>query len=98
MFAQPQFDQNATGDESEAEPPSSQQRFKPGGSTRHAALRRNYTNPGNSASNADRDRRAEGKDEDETVGEHEELMTRVPQQTERPMATVQLTVIKSEAD
>ena len=32
------------------------------------------------------------------VGEQNELMTRVPQRTERPTATVQLTVVKSEAD
>ena len=54
VFAQSQFDQNATGDESEAGPPSSQQRFKPGGCTRHATLRRDDTVPGNSASNVNR--------------------------------------------
>ena len=31
------------------------------------------------------DRLVKGKDEDETIGEHNELMTSVPQQTERPM-------------
>ena len=42
------------------------------------------------------DRRTEGKKEDE-MDREEELIKKVPQRTERPMATVQLTVIKSEA-
>ena len=44
------------------------------------------------------DRQTEGKKEDEKDGYQEELVKRVPQRTEQPMATVQLTVIKSEAD
>ena len=98
VLVRPQFDQNATGDESEAGPPSSQQSFKSGGCARQATRRRDDIATGNRASKADRDLLVKRKDEGETVGEHNELMTRVPQRTVRRMDTVQLTVVKSEAD
>ena len=43
-MAQLQFDQYATGDESEAGPSSSQQRFKPCRGILHVTLRRDHNN------------------------------------------------------
>ena len=44
------------------------------------------------------DRRREEQKEDEKDGDKEKFISRVPQRTARPMATVQLTVFKSEAE
>ena len=40
----------------------------------------------------------EAKEEDEAVGEHEELVLSIYQRTVRRLTTVQLTVVKSEAE